>query len=83
MLQTLLAVTSERRAIYKNYCPEKKTKTNTDADASRQSESAKEINGIRDSIVMLQEGVHGGKFDGDYVFSVLSFFNAVHEPIQT
>ena len=72
-----------KKGHYENECPDKKTETDTDADASRQSGSATGTNGIRDAIVMLQEGVHGGEFDGDDMFSAFSFFNVGHEPMQT
>ena len=71
-----------KKGHYKIDFPDKNTETDTDADASRQSGSATGTNVIRYAIVMLQEGVHGGEFDGDGMFSALSFFNVGHELMQ-
>ena len=67
---------------YANDCPEKKTETDTDTDASRQSVRNNMTNVIRGETMMLQEGLHNVKFDGDDMFSAFYFFNAVHEPMN-
>ena len=82
MLQKFLSGTSKRRAIYENDCPDKKTETDTDNDAPRKYVSANMTNRIRDTTVMLQEGVHDGEFDGDETFSAFSLFSTGHEPMK-
>ena len=66
---------------YANDCPDKNN--DNDDDSSRQSVRANVTNWIWDETVMLQESVHVGEFDLYDVFSTLSFFNELHEIMQT
>ena len=72
----------QKKGHYANDLPYKNTKTGTNADTSRQSDSANPTNGIRYATFMIQEGVNGGEFDGYDVFSALYFFNAGHEHMK-
>ena len=72
----------QKKVHYEYDCPEKKTETDNDADASRQYGSANVTNGIEYATVMLQEGVHGVKLYGDEMFSAFYFFNAGNKPMH-